>query len=187
MDLSGSRTVLGPLPVGRDRAGLVLNRLFLSDDATYLELSSTGTTNAGAAKRARQRRGSFAPSGASPDAVEVPPIQVADDRGAQVLATTGTRSDPGSGWSAHFVAHGPLALTTAWLDVDGERVELPPLGPEPGLRTEAVPSPAEPLKTMLFRYLVGTSGGRVAANRLSRPGLPSGTGRSLLRFLLRAR
>ena len=157
VDLPASRTVLGPLPVGPESAGLVLHRLFLAENTTEFELSSTSTRRPGKSTNRRWQRGPLRPLWARPEPF-LPPVTVADDRGAAATASASGCFDLDPGWKAPFVADHPLRPTTAWLDIDGAACQLPPPGPPPEQWTEAVPRASRTLEGTALPRPVGAPG-----------------------------
>ena len=145
------------LHIGPENAGLLFHRLFLTEDVVVLELSSTAAHLAGAKARRRRIR-VFRPIGLMGDQFQLPPIAVADDRGTTTPASATSPQSLDPGWRAQFVTDRPLALSTAWLEIDGERVELPSRSELPEVRSEAVPPPPDPLKATLYRDATTTRG-----------------------------
>ena len=50
-------------------------------------------------------------------------ITLADDRGTKV-ATSFSGGGSDEEWRGHLHSHGPLAKDTAWIELDGERIDL---------------------------------------------------------------
>lgn len=119
VDLTASRAVIGRFPVGDERAGLVLKRLVFADETTHVELSGTASDRIGSALAQQGRPGHPAA------------ITVLDDHGTTTSAAAHTWQTSDTGWGATFGTDKPLAASTAWLDIDGGRVELPPPDPPP--------------------------------------------------------
>ena len=89
-------------------------------------------------------------------------VVIADDQEAAAPASPRGRSGHSQGsWQATFVTDKPLSPATAWLEIDGERVALPPPGPRPEVRSVSLPPPTEPFKAMLYRELTSTLDRRV--------------------------
>jgi hypothetical protein len=147
VELSASRTVVGPYPVGKQSAELVLHEVRFADDATYVELSWASAQNINPIKN-----------------WQTPPprsVIIADDRGATAQASPGRSGHSVGSWEATFVTEKALSPATTWLEIDGERVALPPPGRPTAVRTEPVAPPADPFKAMLFRELMDTLDRRV--------------------------
>ncbi len=153
VDLSASRAMLGEYLVGHEGTGLVLHKAVFGDDATYLELSWSSGQSATPLPSTNT-----APPGS---------VMVADDQGTTASAPPVNPNHSQGWWRAEFVTDKPLSPTTAWLEVDGERVVLPAPGPRPEVRTEAVPALAEPLMALLYRELTSTLSQRVVVAALA--------------------
>jgi hypothetical protein len=153
VDLSAPRTVDGALAVGRESEGLVLHRLFLAEGVTELELSSTSPLSAGPAEGTIRPPKPFQRRRTTPQRQrpQPPAVTVADDQRTAVSLSAFDWSDLDPGWKATFHTNAQLSAVTAWLEIDGGRVELPPPGPPPEVRTEAVPALVNPVEAMLYR------------------------------------
>ncbi len=128
---------------------LILRYVVLSDEATVLHVTMRPVLPPEGRSRPAAYRGGLAGRGPHPrsgGAHRIGPglpgrLTVADDRG-----TTSTSSFSGGGgdteWHGEFQARPPLAPETAWIDVYGERIELP--GSSAGraeVRVEPCPDP----------------------------------------------
>jgi hypothetical protein len=111
---------------------LILRYVVLSDEATVLHVTMRPVLPPEGRSRPAVHRGRLAGRGPHPGSAgahRIGPglpgrLTVADDRG-----TTSTGSFSGGGgdteWQGEFQARPPLAPETAWIDVYGERIELP--------------------------------------------------------------
>ena len=83
-----------------------------------------------------------------------PQLTVTDDRG-----TTARTSFSGGGneseWEGHFEADRPLARDTAWIEIEGERVELAGEQPQVDVSVEALPE-EDPALRYLWRRVAAT-------------------------------
>jgi len=116
---------------------LILRYVVLSDEVTVLHVTMRPVPPPDVRSRTAAYRGRLAGGGPRPRGpgghrigLGLPgQLTVADDRG-----TTSTASFSGGGsnteWHGEFQARPPLAPDTAWIDVYGERIELP--GPSSG-------------------------------------------------------
>lgn len=142
--LTPPRVVAGPFEVAVSWGALTVRWVRLGSDGTEIAV-------AGRLDRPRAGRLRRGPS-AGPSTV-----QLADDRGTSVLCHFGG-SHGGTDFTGKFSGGPPLAPDTAWLDIDGTRVELPaPSGPPPHVRMEALPARSSAL-SYLWHQLAASRG-----------------------------
>lgn len=92
-------------------------------------------------------------------------LTLVDDRGTTVTATSGGGGYGGDRWETTYQATASLAADTAWVQVDGHRLDLGP-GPHPATVTfETVePAGADAVWAALERELIAGAGGRAGRN-----------------------
>lgn len=145
---AAQRVVVGTLAVGEDAEGLVLREALFDEEGTQLEFLGDAAGRLGAA----MAQGGLG-HGRSALAASREPT-VVDDHGGAATARSRHERNWGTGWEGTYVTDKPLSASTAWLEVDGAHVDLPPPRPVPEGRTEVLPAPARPLEAALWHELV---------------------------------
>ncbi len=124
-----ARVLPGPIALTVQGWEMTVRWVRFGDDQT--ELAVSGRRAAGRPRRSR-----------TPSTGPPPSLQVADDRGTS--ATCHFSGGHGDGdFSGTFATATPLSADTAWLDVSGQRVELP-VASTPRAEVRVEPLPARP-------------------------------------------
>jgi hypothetical protein len=142
------RVAVGPLAVGEEADGLVLLEALFDEEGTHLEFSGNTSGNLGAA---------MAQAGLGPGRPTAAPSRepdIVDDQGGVATAKSRRERNWGTGWEGKYVTDKPLSASTAWLEIDGRRVVLPPPAAPPEVRIEVLPGPGRSLEAALRRELM---------------------------------
>jgi hypothetical protein len=116
---------LGPLrarqlgPLRAVPAGQVIDQPWGRIDVRYVVLGDAATT-----LHATMQAGSGSLDEVLAAMFSLPAPTVTDDRGTSVIAHFDGGSGDGDRWAGRFTTWQPLARDTAWIEVDGQRVEL---------------------------------------------------------------
>jgi hypothetical protein len=153
--LTALRVVVCALSCDGSDEHRTLDRVLFAEDATHLDLSGVrppgqAAMSMGPVRHMRMMRG-MGPGGVQ----GVQTLAVVDDRG-----TTATTHPQGShssdrSWQATFVTDVPLSPDTRWIEIDGNRLELPPRMPVPETHVEAVEE-LPPLRAMFYKEILGS-------------------------------
>jgi hypothetical protein len=152
--LSSQRVVLCHLELADDDQGMTVDRIIFADDATHLEMSGADDSHLRgapmwlAANRGLMRMG---PRGRGRAARLV--LIVADDQGNSASASSAGGSSSGNRWRSRFTTDVALAASTAWIDLNGTRFELPGSPPPAEVRIEALEA-VDALRSMLEKELL---------------------------------
>ena len=90
-------------------------------------------------------------------------IALVDDRGSSVTARVGHASWGGGSWEATYTSDKPLSPDTRWIEVDGNRLELPERHATPPVRVDQI-EPLEPLRAALYAEILSTDRRRAGAD-----------------------
>ncbi len=153
--LSAQRVVIGTFDLSDADERATLERVVFGDDRTELDLSGVTSSrqdrSAMAFRRNAMLRRTMGPAGLAHGRV----LTVGDDRGTTTQAFAGHSGRSGRVWDAHFTTDAPLSPATAWIEIDGVRLELPEPHPIPEVRMETV-EPLDPVKAMLYGEILGS-------------------------------
>jgi hypothetical protein len=131
-----------------EKGAYTLHVRYVSLDDNATTVAATYRTKPAQPQRPRRRHGvaAITMSGGGFGAGGWPPqITVGDDRGTTVAADfSGGGSD--LEWRGHLRAHPPLAKDTAWIEVDGERIELDELPARGDVFVERLPDESPALR-----------------------------------------
>jgi hypothetical protein len=131
-----------------EKGAYTLHVRYVSLDDASTTVAATYRTKPAQPQRPRRRHGvaAITMSGGGFGAGGWPPqITVGDDRGTTVAADfSGGGSD--LEWRGHLRAHPPLATDTAWIEVDGERIELDELPARGDVFVERLPDESPALR-----------------------------------------
>lgn len=130
--LSCRRVAPGPFEVDTEGRRVLISKVVFTDTDTQVHASGIGGRATGPG---RPPGFSVRPHPGNPGV-----LALADDRGTTAVASPGGWGSSGQSWTATFVTPNPLSAETAWIDVEGTRIELPPRGAAAEVRVE----PAEP-------------------------------------------
>jgi hypothetical protein len=84
------------------------------------------------------------------------PMTVRDDRGTTATASPNGRGSSGGEWHQDFETDIAMSPETAWIEIDGVRLDLPPPSAAAAVHREPV-EPVDPVQRMLFaEVLAGT-------------------------------
>ncbi len=147
--LTAQRVVVCDLMFGDAKAPTTLERVVFADDATRFDLSGIGPSSQRLPPVFRKRmmlRGGL-PHGQV--------LTVSDDAGTTTSASSSGGGSSGRTWNAHFRTDAPLSAETAWIEIDGARINLPERRPSPAVRTEPVEA-VDPVRAMLYGEILGS-------------------------------
>ncbi len=125
---------------------IIVSLAILAKDSTRLAVSVRTR-----AAKGRRRRGRGAMFGRGLGARGTPRATLVDDRGRST-ATSFTGGGYGDQWEGYLVAEKPLALDTAWIELDGSRVELSDEPPACEVSVQAL-APQPPAYRYLWQLL----------------------------------
>jgi hypothetical protein len=146
--LSAQRVFVGKLELDVSEERATLERVVFGDDQTELDLSGVSSSERGHSRMAFRNpmlRRTMGRAGLAHGRV----LTVGDDRGTTATASAGHWGSSGRVWEAHFTTDVALSAATAWIEIDGVRLELPEPHPVAEVRMEAV-EPLDPVRAMLY-------------------------------------
>jgi hypothetical protein len=152
--LSAQRVALGDFEIDTGDRRILITKIAFGDDDTRID--ATGThSRGGPARHGRPRLGGFGMHVGPPDPGT---LALKDDRGTTASAAPQGWGGSDTSWQATFHSDRPLSANTAWIEVEGSRIELPPPGPVATVRVEpleTVNSIAEALRLEILSGLQG--------------------------------
>jgi hypothetical protein len=153
--LTADRVFVGHLEFGDSGERRTLERVVFGEDQTAFDLSGVTSTRQGPSAMALRRNHMFRRTLGPPGLVPGGALTVGDDRGTTTPATVGHSGSSGQTWHSHFTTDVPLSAATAWIEIDGVRLDLPEPPPVPDVRMEMVET-IDPVRAMLFGEIVGS-------------------------------
>ena len=156
--LTVKRVVVGDLEFGDEEHRMTLRRIVFGEENTELELS--GLESGNRPGPGRLRPGRFPMHMVQHGPIHPGSMSVRDDRGTVATAHFGRGGSSGRSWDAHLTTDVPLSAATAWIEIDGARLDLPEPAATPlEVRLEGY-EPGEPLRALLFGEVLAGDGMR---------------------------
>ena len=154
--LAHVRVVAGPWEVTTTSPPIVVERVQLGED--HVSFEAHGFLAPGA------------PSGRGPAAVPGSPVPasftVADATGTTAAATNARASWTSHSWESRFASSTPLDPATAWIEIAGQRIDLPPdRHTTAAAWVEDLPADDDPVLAALWHELAGDLVGRHHVDR----------------------
>jgi hypothetical protein len=152
--LSAQRVALGDFEIDTGDRRIHISKIAFGDDDT--SLYATGTqARGGAARHGRPRPGGLGMHMGPPDPGT---LALKDDQGTTASAAPQGWGGSDTNWQATFHSDRPLSANTAWIEVEGCRIELPPPGPGATVRVEPVESVNSIAEALYQEILSGLQG-----------------------------
>jgi len=153
-DLSSQRVVAGDFEVVSDGQRMVISKIVFTDDRVELHATGTLSSNGPSGPGRALMRG-FA--GMGPRTLPAT-LTLVDDRGVTAKASVRGYSGSRQGWQGTLLSDRPLSPHAEWIEVEGNRIVLPPQPPPVDVRTEAV-EPGDAITSALQQEIASRGAG----------------------------